>query len=49
MLKLDGEYSNVNYLIKVIPNLNVLTELTISYCENINDDFLNMIILISGN
>ncbi len=47
VLKLDGENSNLNQLINLIPNMDALTELTISYCENLNDSFLEMISLIS--
>jgi hypothetical protein len=47
VLKLDGENSNLNHLINIIPNIDSLTELTISYCENLNDNFLEMIMIIS--
>jgi hypothetical protein len=46
-LKLDGENSNLEELITIIPNMNVLSELTVSYCENLSDRFLDMIVLIS--
>ena len=46
-LKLDGENSNLEELITIIPNMNVLSELTISYCENLSDRFLDMVGLIS--
>ena len=47
VLKLDGENSNLNHLINIIPNMDSLNELTISYCENLNDNFLEMIMIIS--
>ena len=46
-LKLDGENSNGIQLLSVIPNLDNLKELSISYCENLNDEFLDMISIIS--
>ena len=46
-LKLDGENSNNIQLLNIIPNLDNLNELTISYCENLEDSFLDMISLIS--
>lgn len=46
-LKLDGENSSLFQLIHLIPNMNALRELTISYCENLDDNFLIMISLIS--
>ena len=46
-LKLDGENSNNIQLLNIIPNLDNLNELTISYCENLEDTFLDMISLIS--
>ena len=46
-LKLDGENSNSIQLLSIIPNLDNLKELTISYCENFDDDFLEMISVIS--
>ena len=46
-LKLDGENSNGVQLLSVIPNLDNLKELSISYCENLTDDFLDMISIIS--
>ena len=47
VLKLDGENSNMNQLINIIPNMFALSELTISYCENLKDNFLYMIQAIS--
>ena len=46
-LKLDGENSNVVQLLSILPNLDNLKELTISYCENLEDEFLEMISVIS--
>ena len=46
-LKLDGENSNSIQLLSILPNLDNLKELTISYCENLEDDFLEMISVIS--
>ena len=46
-LKLDGENSNSIHLLSILPNLDNLKELTISYCENLEDDFLEMISVIS--
>ena len=46
-LKLDGENSNLVQLLSILPNLDNLKELTISYCENLSDDFLEMISIIS--
>ena len=46
-LKLDGENSNSLQLMNVLPNLDNLTVLTISYCENFTDNFLEMISVIS--
>ena len=45
-LKLDGENSNSIQLLSIIPNLDNLKELTISYCENLDDNFLEMISVI---
>ena len=47
ILKLDGENSNSVQLLNILPNLDCLKELTISYCENLEDDFLDMISVIS--
>ena len=47
-LKLDGENSNNMQLLNIIPNLDNLNELTISYCENLEDSFLDMISVISS-
>ena len=47
-LKLDGENSNNIQLLNIIPNLDNLSELTISYCENLEDSFLDMISVISS-
>ena len=47
-LKLDGENSNNMQLLNIIPNLDNLKELSISYCENLEDSFLDMISLISN-
>ena len=46
-LKLDGENSNSVQLLSILPNLDNLKELTISYCENLSDNFLDMISVIS--
>ena len=46
--KLDGENSNSIQLLNIIPNLDNLKELTISYCENLEDNFLDMISLIAN-
>ena len=46
-LKLDGENSNSVQLLSILPNLDNLKELTISYCENLDDEFLEMISVIS--
>lgn len=43
VLKLDGENSNINNLINLLPELTNLTELSISYCENFTDEFLYML------
>lgn len=48
VLKLDGENSNINYLINLLPELTNLTVLSISYCENFTDEFLYMLSSISG-
>ena len=45
-LKLDGENSNNMQLLNIIPNLDNLKELNISYCENLEDYFLDMISVI---
>ena len=47
-LKLDGENSNNMQLLNIIPNLDNLKELNISYCENLEDSFLDMISVISN-
>ena len=47
-LKLDGENSNNMQLLNIIPNLDNLKELNISYCENLEDSFLDMISVISS-
>ena len=47
-LKLDGENSNNIQLLNIIPNLDNLKELSISYCENLEDSFLDMLSLISN-
>ena len=47
-LKLDGENSNNMQLLNIIPNLDNLKELNISYCENLEDSFLDMISIISN-
>ena len=47
-LKLDGENSNNMQLLNIIPNLDNLKELSISYCENLEDSFLDMLSLISN-
>ena len=48
VLKLDGENSNMNQLINILPSMDALNELTISYCENLKDNFLYMIKAISS-
>ena len=48
ILKLDGENSNNMQLLNIIPNLDNLKELNISYCENLEDSFLDMISVISN-
>ena len=47
-LKLDGENSNNIQLLNILPNLDNLRELNISYCENLEDSFLDMISIISN-
>ena len=47
-LKLDGENSNNMQLLSILPNLDNLKELSISYCENLEDSFLDMISIISN-
>ena len=47
-LKLDGENSNNMQLLNILPNLDNLKELSISYCENLEDSFLDMISIISN-
>ena len=47
-LKLDGENSNNIQLLNILPNLDNLKELCISYCENLEDSFLDMISIISN-
>ena len=47
-LKLDGENSNNMQLLSILPNLDNLKELSISYCENLEDSFLDMISVISN-
>ena len=47
-LKLDGENSNNMQLLNILPNLDNLKELSISYCENLEDSFLDMISVISN-
>lgn len=47
-LKLDGENSNNMQLLNIIPNLDNLKELNISYCENLENSFLDMISVIAN-